>query len=120
MAFQAANEEEKPLQTPAIAMAGQLAFTVEEEMVLTMQITEPVPLPLSLVFEHRIENGLLQFDVVKGEFGPFDMPKNFTTNIGAYVNDICSGILNQGFSNFGVQNVHFDDGSMTLTIRRLQ
>ena len=119
MGFQASDSEDGA-NDPAIAFDGQVAFTVEESMIFTMQVSEPVPLPLSLVFEHRIENGLLQFDVVNGEVGPFDMPEGFAANIGNLVNDICVGVLNQGFSNFSVRDVHFDDGSMTITIRRLQ
>ncbi|MEM7112658.1 MAG: hypothetical protein AAF614_09495 [Chloroflexota bacterium] len=119
MGFQASNSEDEASNS-AIAFDGQVAFTVEESMIFTMQVSDPIPLPLSLVFEHRIENGLLQFDVVSGELGPFDMPEGFAANIGDLVNDICVGILDQGFSNFSVRNVHFDDGAMTITIRRLQ
>lgn len=118
MAFAGSESSPDPAADPTIALQGQIAFTADEDIVFTTQINQPVPLPLTLVFKHRIDQGLLQLELVSGKFGPFNMPEALISKTEAWVNDLCKGLVGGLASNMTVENVQFEDGAITLVMQR--
>lgn len=75
MAFAGSANSSDPAEDPTIALKGQVAFTAGEQIIFTMQVGEPIPLPLTLVFKHRLDEGLLKLELISGKFRPSACPK---------------------------------------------
>lgn len=118
MAFAGSEGNADPAEDPTIALNGQVAFTVSEQIVFTMQIGDPIPLPVTLVFKHRLDQGLLQLELVSGKVGPFNLPENLLVKTEAFVNDLCKGIVGGVASNITFEDVQFEDGAITLVVQR--
>lgn len=118
MAFAGSENSADPAEDPTIALKGQVAFTASEQIIFTMQVGEPIPLPLTLVFKHRLDEGLLKLELISGKFGPFNLPEGLILKTEAFVNDLCAGIVGGVASNMTFEDVRFEDGAITLVIQR--
>ncbi|MCA9994992.1 MAG: hypothetical protein KDE56_04555 [Anaerolineales bacterium] len=118
MAFAGSANSSDPAEDPTIALKGQVAFTAGEQIIFTMQVGEPIPLPLTLVFKHRLDEGLLKLELISGKFGPFSLPESLLSKTESFVDDLCAGLINGLASNMTVEDVHFEDGAITLVMQR--
>ena len=118
MAFAGSENSADPAEDPTIALKGQVAFTASEQIIFTMQVGEPIPLPLTLVFKHRLDEGLLKLELISGKFGPFNVPESLIVKTESFVNDLCAGLVGGAAPNMTVENVHFEDGAITLVMQR--